>query len=104
MQSDKFLRMLGLAQRAGGVAFGEGAVRDSIRGNTAKLVIVAKDAADNTKKKFGDNCSFYGIRHAELFDRYTLGKACGREFAVVLSVKNEGLAQNLITMLDTDTL
>ena len=99
MQSEKFLRMLGLAKRAGGVAFGEGAVRDSIRDNTAKLVIVADDAADNTKKKFNDNCNFYGVRCAELFDRYALGKACGRDFAVVLSVKNEGLAENLISIL-----
>ena len=104
MQSEKFLRMLGLAKRAGGVAFGEGAVRDSIRDNTAKLVIVANDAADNTKKKFNDNCNFYGIKCAELFDRYALGKACGRDFAVVLSVKNEGLAKNMISMLDADTL
>lgn len=104
MQSEKFLRMLGLAKRAGGVAFGEGAVRDSIRDNTAKLVIVADDAADNTKKKFNDNCNFYGVRYAEVFDRYALGKACGREFAVVLSVKNKGLAENLIAMLDADAL
>lgn len=104
MQSDKFLRLLGLAQRAGEIAFGEGAVRDGIRGGTAKLVIVARDAADNTKKKICDNCSFYGTKQAELFDRFTLGKACGKEFAVVLAVKSEGIAKKLIEMLDKQTL
>ena len=99
MQSDKFLRMLGLAQRAGGIAFGEGAVRDSIRSKSARLVIVADDASDNTKKKIRDNCSFYNVQYIQVYDRYALGKACGKEFAVVLAVTNASIAESLVNIL-----
>ncbi len=99
MQSDKFLRMLGLAQRAGGIAFGEGAVRDSIRSKNARLVIVADDASDNTKKKIRDNCSFYNVQYTQGYDRYALGKACGKEFAVVLAVTNASIAESLVNIL-----
>ena len=58
MQNNKFFRMLGLAARARKLNFGEGAVRDSVRTKLAKMVIVAQDASDNTKKKLSDNCKF----------------------------------------------
>ena len=50
MKSDKFFRMLGLAARAGDIASGEGAVKDSIRNHSAYLVVVSDDASENTKK------------------------------------------------------
>ncbi len=99
MQNDKFFRMLGLAVRAGGACFGEGAVRDSIRTKNAKLVIAAKDGSDNTRKKFSDNCRFYSVPYFEYSDRFELGKATGRSFAVVISVTNEGLAKSIIDIL-----
>ncbi len=99
MQNDKFFRMLGLAAKAGKLRFGEGAVRDSIRTDLAKLAIVAKDASDNTKKKISDNCRFYSVPYYEYGDRYTLGNATGKGFAVVLSVADEGFAKTLIDIL-----
>ena len=102
MQNDRFYRMLGLAARAGGIAFGEGAVRDSIRKGDAYLVIVSQDASENTKKKFRDNCSFYNVSYKEAGDRFSLGKYTGRAFAVVLAVKIEGLAENIKGILDSE--
>ena len=99
VQNDKFLKMLGLATRAGRLCFGEGAVSDSIRQGKASLVIVSADASENTKKKFGDSCSFYGTAIVEVADRYALGTACGRAFAVVISVCDEGFAKKLQEIL-----
>jgi len=99
VQNDKFLKMLGLATRAGRLCFGEGAVGDSIRQGKASLVIVSADASENTKKKFRDNCSFYGAELVEGLDRYSLGTACGRAFAVVISVCDEGFAKKLQEIL-----
>ena len=53
MQRDKVQRLLGLAARAGGVAFGEGAAEESVRSKRARLAVVAADASDNTKKRLG---------------------------------------------------
>ena len=99
MQNNKFFRMLGLAARAGALRFGEGAVRDSIRTNLAKMVIVAQDASENTKKKLSDNCKFYKVSYFEYGDRFALGSATGKGFAVVISVNDENFAKTLIDIL-----
>lgn len=95
MINDKFFRMLGLATRMRGVAFGEGAVKDCIKRGEAKLVIVAEDASDNTKKKFRNSCEFYSATMVECSDRFALGNATGREMAVVLAVTNQGVAEEM---------
>ena len=100
MNNEKFFRMLGLAARMRAIAFGEGAVKDSIKSGKAQLVIVADDASDNTKKKFRNSCEFYSIRMTEHSDKLTLGRYTGREFAVVLAVMNQGIAEELQKCLE----
>ena len=93
MQSDKVYRMLGLATRAGKVVCGEGAVSDSIRSGKAKLVIVAGDASGNTEKKFKNSCEYYSVDSITADDRFVLGNAVGRSFAVILAVCDESFAK-----------
>ena len=92
-------KMLGLSVRAGGAVFGEGAAKDSLRANTSGLVIVSEDASENTKKKFRQSAEFYHTPYFEFGDRYSLGKASGREFAIVISITNESLAKRLTELL-----
>lgn len=94
-ENEKFFRMLGLAARMRGIAFGEGAVKDAIRAGKAYLVLVASDASENTKKKFRNSCGFYSARMAEYSDKITLGRYTGRSFAVVLAVMNRGIAEEM---------
>ena len=95
MANEKFFRMLGLAARMRAVAFGEGAVKDNIKSKKAKLVIVAEDASDNTKKKFFNSCKFYEVDIVESADKLTLGRYTGREFAVVLGITNQDIASEM---------
>ena len=99
VQNDKFLKMLGLATRAGAVRFGGGAVADSIRTGKAFLVILSQDASENTKKRFQNSCSFYEVDYAEVCDRESLGRACGKDVAVIISVTNESFAKKLNEIL-----
>ena len=65
MASDKekkILSLLGLAARGRNLTGGENQVLDAIRTGTARLVIIAENASDNTKKKFTDKCEFYDIK------------------------------------------
>ena len=96
MQNEKFYKMLGLATRAGKVVCGEGRVSDSVRGGKAKLVIVAEDASGNTKKKFQNMCSHYSVPQLVTDDRFGLGKAMGRTFAVVMAVCDESFAKVIL--------
>jgi len=96
MNSEKFFRMLGLAARMRAISFGEGAAKDSIKSKKSQLVIVAADASENTKKKFRNSCEFYSIRMIECSDKNTLGRQTGREFAVVLAITNQNIADELL--------
>ena len=72
------LGVIGLAARARGIVIGTNQVLEAIRGRKAKLVLVASDASDNTKKTLKDKSSYYSTR-LEVIDITTdeLGKAVG---------------------------
>lgn len=56
---DKFLSAIGLARRAGAAVFGTEQVRDSAKARKAKLIIVASDVSENTRKEITDTAAFY---------------------------------------------
>lgn len=49
MKNDKVLQMLGLAARGRKIESGEFSTEKAVKAGKAGLVIVAKDASDNTK-------------------------------------------------------
>ena len=102
VQIRKVLGSLGLAMKAGDVVSGEFMTEKSIREGIARLVIVAKDASGNTKKKFADSCKFYQVAYAEFGDKDTLGKAIGKEFRASLAVLNKGFAKSIGKNLDLE--
>ena len=56
---DKFLSAVGLARRAGHAVFGTELVRSSAKAGKAKIIIVASDVSENTKKEITDTAAFY---------------------------------------------
>lgn len=86
MKPDKLLSQLGMAMRAGKLVTGDETVLKAVRTGKAHLVVLAADASDNTKKKFRDKCSSYGITLTEASDREQLGRAIGKPERVVLAV------------------
>lgn len=62
--NDKVISLLGLAERAGKIASGEFAAEKAVKIGKARLIIVAEDASDNTKKKFSDMCKYYQVPFA----------------------------------------
>ena len=57
MSISKELSLLGLAAKAGRVVSGEFATEKAVKAGKARLVLVAGDASDNSKKKFSDMCT-----------------------------------------------
>ncbi len=93
MNQSKALSMLGMAARAGKAASGEFAVEKAVKQGTAKLVLLAEDASDNTKKKFTDMCSYRKVPCLLAADRETLGRAVGKDFRACAAVEDENLAK-----------
>lgn len=100
--NDKFFGMIGLAMRSGAAAVGEGKAVTALRSGKASVLIIAKDASDNTRKKFGDLCSFRNIPIIEADNRGSLGRALGRDFAVTAAITDENFSRQLLNLSDID--
>lgn len=102
MSQSKALSLIGLATKAGKTASGEFCTEKEIKSGRASLVIIAKDASENTKKKFRNMCSFYKVPVCFYKDKDTLGHAMGKEFRASLAVLDEGFAKGIRKHLDTE--
>lgn len=102
MNNNKFLSMLGLCQRAGKMVSGEFSCEGAVKNHKAKLVIIADDASDNTKKKFSDMCSFYKTNLIYYGSKSLLGKSIGKEYRSSLAVVDAGFADAIVKLTDTD--
>lgn len=97
---DKVLSLIGLAMKAGRCASGEMMTETETKSGRAKLVIVASDASENTKKKFRDMCEFYKVPIYFYGDKDTLGHAMGKEFRASLAILDEGFAKGIRKQLE----
>jgi len=81
--------------RAGKLVTGDEGVMAAIKSGETKLVIVAEDASDNTRKKFKDKCSYYRVPLIEFGTRDELGASIGKAERVVIAVTDKGFAHML---------
>lgn len=95
MTESKVLGLLGLSAKAGKVCFGRDACIDLIEKRKIKLVIVAMDASDRTKKDIKFICDnndtkicFYGTIEV-------LSKAIGKSNKAIIGIKEENFAKQI---------
>lgn len=96
MANDRILSFLGLATKAGKVVSGEFSVEKAVKSMHAKLVIVAEDASDNTKKLFSDKCKFYHVPYVVYGNKESLGLATGKMFRATVAITDDGFAKSLL--------
>jgi ribosomal protein L7Ae-like RNA K-turn-binding protein len=89
----KVLHLLGLSQRSGKLASGEFMVEKAVKEGRARLVILAADASDNTKKKFYNMGTFYQVPVLELSAKDELGHCIGRAERSSLALLDDGFAK-----------
>ncbi|QLK85883.1 YlxQ family RNA-binding protein [Staphylococcus sp. 17KM0847] len=102
MNQQQFLNFLGIAMRAGKVKTGESVLLTEIKKQRLKLVLIAEDASNNTKKILENKCTTYRIPYRMVSNRYDLGKAMGKQARVNIGITDQGFAKKLITMIDED--
>lgn len=102
MKNDRVLSMLGLAAKAGKVVSGEFSVDKVVKDGKARLVIIACDASDNTRKDFTDACSFYKVPCIIRGSKEELGHHIGREYRATVAVTDEGFARSILSKEDID--
>ena len=92
MEKNKILSLAGLAAKAGKTVSGEFSTEKSVKAGKGRLVLVAADASENTKKKFRNMCAWYEVPCYFLSDKESLGRAIGKEFRASLAVEDENFA------------
>lgn len=98
--TDGILSLLGLAHKAGQAAIGEEPVGAACRAKDARVLLLAADAADNTKRRarsFAEtgNCPCLTIPA----DKDDLGRALGRTSCAMCAVTDVGFAAALAKKL-----
>lgn len=90
---DKIFGLIGMAKRAGRVAGGDFSVNASIKDGSARLVIIARDASENTKKNITNSCKFYNTDYIEYGNLEELGKFTGSDIRATVAIKDDGFAR-----------
>ena len=98
--NDRVLSLLGLAARGRNLVSGEFSTEQAVKVGRAYLVIVGKDASDNTRKLFTNMCSFYETPVYFYGTKASLGQAIGREMRASVAVTDEGMAKNIRKRLE----
>lgn len=80
-------------KKSGSIKCGEFSVMEAIKNKEAKLVIIAGDSSENTKKRFTDKAGYRDILLIEFGDKISLGKAIGKDYAVSIAVCDKGFAE-----------
>lgn len=100
MNSNQWMSLLGLANRARKITSGEELTIKEIKSGKAKLILLSADASRNTAKKITDKCNSYQVPYKIVENRQMLGAAIGKEMRVVVAVLDIGFAKKLKSLLD----
>jgi ribosomal protein L7Ae-like RNA K-turn-binding protein len=100
----KVFSYIGIAAKAGYLSSGEFMTEKAVKEGKAKLVIVASDASNNTKKMFTNMCTYYKVPIYFFGEKTQLGHAIGKEFRASLVLLDKGLADTVEKQLNTINL
>lgn len=97
--NNNYLNILGLAYRARKCTTGESLIIKDIQARKVRLLLLASDIGEQTKKRLTDKCNSYQIPYIEVDDRVTLAKAIGKQERVAIAILDEGFAKKLKSLL-----
>ncbi len=93
---NEILSLLGLAMKAGKCVSGEFTVEKTVKDHKAKLVVIATDTSQASKKSYIDMCSFYHVPIIEEGTKEELGHCIGKEFRAAVALTDSGFAEGIM--------
>ncbi|MCR5469062.1 MAG: ribosomal L7Ae/L30e/S12e/Gadd45 family protein [Lachnospiraceae bacterium] len=100
--NNKVYSYLGIAKKASKLKSGTFQVEEAVKGGKAFLVIIAKDASENTREKFENMCRNNRVKCVVFGDSENLGHSIGNEFRMCLAITDSGLANAVLKALPDD--
>lgn len=100
MENKRILSLLGLALRGGNLAVGEEPVEAAARARDARVLLLAADAAENTRRR-AEHFALAGqcLWLRTPFTKEELGMALGRTSVALTAVTDTGLANAVVRRL-----
>ena len=95
MINKNILGLIGLAMKAGKVAFGADSVEENITKRKAKLIIISKESSERTKSKFVKLCEKYNIPIIIDGKIEELSKTIGKNNKAVIVIKDINFANSI---------
>ena len=100
MDNNHILSLLGLALRGGNLAVGEEPVETVVRARDARVLLLADDAAANTRRRVEHFAALGQCLWLRVpFIKDELGRAVGRSSAAILALSDIGLAAAVVHRL-----
>ncbi len=100
--SSRALNYLGIAKRSGNIVCGTDTVVKSLPSKKLKLILLAKDASDNTKDKIIKKAFYYQIQVVDKFSSQELSKAVGKDHLMVLAITDDGLTKAFLNEIERE--
>ena len=95
MINNNILGLIGLAMKAGKIAFGADSVEESILKRKVKLVIVSEESSERTKSKFIKLCQNYNIPIIIDGNIDDLSKTIGKSNKAIIGIKDINFANSI---------
>ncbi|HWR07314.1 L7Ae/L30e/S12e/Gadd45 family ribosomal protein [Sporomusa sp.] len=100
MNEQKLMSLLGLAQKAGKVVSGDFAVQGALKSGKARLLIIAKDASNSTKKEYQYQAEFRNIAVYCALSKDQLGNSIGKALRAAVVITDEGFVKLVVKALE----
>ena len=95
MINNKILGLVGLSARAGKICFGADSTEEAIQKRKAKLIIIATDSSERTKKRFTELCEKYNIPVILYSNIDEISKAIGKQNKAIVGIKEANIAKEI---------
>ncbi|CAH2213979.1 L7Ae/L30e/S12e/Gadd45 family ribosomal protein [Tepidibacter aestuarii] len=93
--NNKILSLLGIVLRSGNLVSGDDTTLSELKKGTIKLIIIAADASENTKKLFRDKSEYRDVPYIIDFTKEELGRSIGKSNRAVIGIKSEQFAMKI---------
>ena len=96
----KIVALLGFSRKAGKICSGDTAVLAAVKYRKAKLVLIAADAAQNTRNKIAELCNSLNIRVIEFATKDELGHITGAASRAAIAINDNEFSKAIIKLHD----
>ena len=98
--NQQIMNLLSMAQRARRIVSGAFAVEQALKAGKAELLVMAADAAEESKKNMLTLADKYKVPYVEALDRDLLGSCLGKEYRAAAALTDAGFAAKLKKLME----